>query len=664
MIAITALILAATLAATPAAELTPRTVGPAAFTQNESRMAFDGTRFLAVWTHRDGVHPPEIHGAFLDAKGERTSAEDLLIASEGFSPAVAYGGGKFLVAWATNASGSAGRVVTPDGMLDAFSFGINAAEGSLRVGFNGEAFVLMGTDGPSLRAMLLEHTPSPITLLTKPSGFTVQPDLVVTAGTFQVIAPTDDGRIVSIAIDGLATVAEPRTLATPGNDISELHAAARGDEIRVAWRREPSIESITATPSNVTTEAPIFTGARTFQELAADANGYVYFYGDAFTTISRRTMPYEVDVPAGTVVHDAATNGTNLILLLDEPQGDVYAGALTTQDYFPVSTGVANQTSPRAASAGGEVVVAFAENGRLLANGVDLHAALDGPYDIASNGTDFLVVWVEHDAIRGARVSHLGALLDPTPFRIADRGLLTLRLAVAWDGHDYVVVFDRTVPGRPPFGGIYARRVSANRSVSPDEILIGGSPNVELAIASNGNGSLIVWQSGTQIAGVLLSTGDLVTPVTFPDPTGAAPDVAWNGDTYAVVYNGGTSLHELRWALVSASASVRTPFIDFPAVSARATAAVEPFEDRFLVVFRDPARYAELEASRMQGLTFDTDGAIVERRTIFDGLESGFTLSGPYLVTSHAIASTPVVSRLFLRMIVTKDSRRRAAGVR
>jgi hypothetical protein len=656
-IALAGFALAASLVATPPAELTPRTIGPAAYTQSQARFAFDGTRFLAVWTHQDGVHPPQIHGAYLDAKGARVDTNTMLIASEGFSPAVAYGGGKFLVVWATNSSGSFAKFINPGGTLQTFATGINAAPGSLRVAFNNEAFLITGTDGPSLRANLLEHSLGAFTVMTKPSGFSVQPELVATGGTFQVISPMDDGRIVAIEIGGLASVAEPRTLATVG-EIDALHAAARGSEVRVAWRREPSIESVTMTPSSVTTEAPIFVGSRAFQELAADTNGYVYFYGDDEKTISRRIMPYDVTVPPGTVVHDALSNGTNLILLLDEPQGDVYAGSLTTQDYFVVSTAIATQTWPDVALAGDQLLTVWLENDRLLADGVDVHATTPKQPHVATNGFDFLVVWIDGNEIRGARIAQSGALIDQTPIHIANGGLYTERVAVAWDGHDYVVVFDRTSPGRPPSSVIQAVRVGANGHVATHETPIGSSPNVELAIASSGNGSLIVWQAGTQISGALLSQTDLVTPVTFPDPAATAADVAWNGDTYAVVYTGGTSLHELRWAFVSAAGSVRAPFVSFPTTSARAAAHIAPFADRFLVVFRDPVRYTQLEASRLQALTFDRDGEIVEQRTILDSADAGFALAGPYLVTSRPIASTPAVSRLFLRELRSVPSER------
>ena len=71
---------------------------------------------------------------------------------------------------------------------------------------------------------------------------------------------------------------------------------------------------------------------------------------------------------------------------------------------------------------------------------------------VATNGTDFLVTWIDYPngpgwsaAVYGKRVSHAGQVLDAGPIWVApDAGYTQLtRVDAAWDGSVYVVTFER-----------------------------------------------------------------------------------------------------------------------------------------------------------------------------------------------------------------------------
>lgn len=163
--------------------------------------------------------------------------------------------------------------------------------------------------------------------------------------------------------------------------------------------------------------------------------------------------------------------------------------------------------------------------------------------DVASDGADFLAVWADlrYDSaaltrlIVGRRFSADGALLDSQPFRVG--GTHALRPALAFGGGCYLVVWYESHE-------IYAARVSAAGAVLDSVPLLlvePGAPRAFPDVAYGDSLFLVVWPTsgqrihGTRItpAGVPLDSAPLLLQVdslTQPD----LPQVAYDGNNFLV----------------------------------------------------------------------------------------------------------------------------------
>jgi hypothetical protein len=221
---------------------------------------------------------------------------------------------------------------------------------------------------------------------------------------------------------------------------------------------------------------------------------------------------------------------TYMVVWCDNREGnDIYgarvtsagAGVLLDQTGIPISTAVGCQTSPA----------------------------------IAFNGTDYLVVWVDYrngsqGDIYAARVSPSGKVLDPEGIVISSAPGSQLSPAIAFDGADYLVVW-QDARGGDWDCDIYGSRVSPSGVVlDVGGIAISTAPGsqAEPAVAFGGTNYLVVWgdtRSGwgaTYCARVSVSGSVLdSTGIGVGDgpELGGAPSVASDGNIYLVVWDAG-----------------------------------------------------------------------------------------------------------------------------
>ncbi len=141
---------------------------------------------------------------------------------------------------------------------------------------------------------------------------------------------------------------------------------------------------------------------------------------------------------------------------------------------------------------------------------------------VAWNGTDFLVVWQDERPgasnydIYGSRVSVTGTVLDPAGIPISTAANYQAGPALAWNGTNFLVVWGDQRSGS--FHDIYGARVSGGGSVlDPTGIAISTATNYQLApvVASWSGSFLVAWQdrrSGTDydIYGTGVSAGGVV----------------------------------------------------------------------------------------------------------------------------------------------------------
>ncbi len=174
---------------------------------------------------------------------------------------------------------------------------------------------------------------------------------------------------------------------------------------------------------------------------------------------------------------------------------------------------------------------------------------------VASNGTDYLVVWSDNrsrrpcncrpppDDLMGARVDGRGAVMDPEGFVITNVDERHLFPDVASDGQDYLVVWEHGVPGE--FTKIRAKTVGADGTVSDPS-----QPGVELGllgtqvhprVAYTRGIFLVVWGIGANFPGAILvdRAGDPIGEAfaVGPDQRNLAfPQVGANGSGFLVVW--------------------------------------------------------------------------------------------------------------------------------
>ncbi|MCO5169720.1 MAG: hypothetical protein M9894_25560 [Planctomycetes bacterium] len=178
--------------------------------------------------------------------------------------------------------------------------------------------------------------------------------------------------------------------------------------------------------------------------------------------------------------------------------------------------------------------------GGIVVNRAD-EQTLHGPR-VVFGGPDFLVAWggVEGNdvAIRGARVSTTGAVLDATSAVLL---LGAYQPALAFDGENYLAVGTELDAD----GGVFAARVTRGGVVLDDPPVLVASQGHQPAVAFGGGNYLVVWtdqRNGIEdIYGNLVSpAGTLVNPNGIPihtsDDVSFQPAVAFDGSQHLVVF--------------------------------------------------------------------------------------------------------------------------------
>lgn len=200
---------------------------------------------------------------------------------------------------------------------------------------------------------------------------------------------------------------------------------------------------------------------------------------------------------------------------------------------------------------------------------------------IAFDGTNYLVVWEDNRAadqeIWGTRVAPNGSLLDGRGFRIVPASRNPLHPAVAFDGTNFVVVYEQDADANS-FQEVYATRVStAGAVLDANGFAIGSGTNKHQypTVACGPTNCLVSWwlvnggMLGRRIAGGAVIEG---SPFTVAASAGYARSV-YGGGQYFVAWATGTE--DIRAVRVSTAGAVLdgTP-IDVASGSAAQTNAI------------------------------------------------------------------------------------------
>ena len=226
-----------------------------------------------------------------------------------------------------------------------------------------------------------------------------------------------------------------------------------------------------------------------------------------------------------------AFDGTNYLVTWDQggyPNGDLYG----------------TRVSPQGAVLDGD--------GFLIASGT----GDQGASDIAFDGTNYLVTWMNYPETGGgdvfaARVTPGGTVLDPGGNPVSTGPADEINPSVAFDGTNYLVVWEDGRNGGNENHDIYGARVTpAGEVLDPAGIAVSTASDVEAApkLAFDGTNYLVVWQDspgffpttyGARVApdGTVLDPSRIAISVTQDWET--TPSVASDGTTFMVVWADG-----------------------------------------------------------------------------------------------------------------------------
>ncbi|NLH47224.1 MAG: hypothetical protein GX444_01330 [Myxococcales bacterium] len=192
--------------------------------------------------------------------------------------------------------------------------------------------------------------------------------------------------------------------------------------------------------------------------------------------------------------------------------------------------------------------------GVLDPDGIAITNATNTQYypSVTSDGSNFLVVWQDSrygtTDVFGARVSSAGTVLDTSGLLICVAGGQQEAPDAAFDGINYLVVWH---DNRVSYPDIYGNRVTTagvNLDASGFVIAAAGGNQKYPAIAFDGVNYLVVWQdtrnfatTGEDIYGARVNPSAVVIdssgiPISTADNTQDSPDVAFGGSNYFVVW--------------------------------------------------------------------------------------------------------------------------------
>jgi len=157
---------------------------------------------------------------------------------------------------------------------------------------------------------------------------------------------------------------------------------------------------------------------------------------------------------------------------------------------------------------------------------------------VAFDGTNYLVVWADHRNgnwdIYGARVTPDGTVLDANGFPIAVAANQQQAPSIAFDGVNYLVVFQDQRTGDANIGG--ARVSPAGVVLDPSGLTISGAPNVQSGpeLVYDGASYVVAWQDlRTGVADIYAAR--VQTDGTVLDPNGIAVSAAASAQTVPAI---------------------------------------------------------------------------------------------------------------------------------
>jgi len=576
---------------------------PVADDQKSSSVAFDGTNYLVVWADkRSGSW--DIYGARVAPNGMVLDPSGILIstaANHQRYPSVAFDGINYLVVWEDERNGSycfdiyGARVTTSGTVLDPEGIPISVApnwQESPSITFDGTNYLVVWEDNRSSPWDIYGARVAPNGMVLDTSGI-----LISTAANHQ--------RYPSVAFDGINYLVVWEDNRISNRHIYGARVAPSGTVL------DPEGIPISTTAHSQASPSIAFDGINylvVWSEYRSDSH---YIYCARVTTSGTVLDPEGILI--STTAHSLsypfiAFDGTNYFVVWNDIRGgsssnDLYGarvapnGAVLDPEGIPISTAIYQQSSPSVIFGEANYLVVWEDsrsgssydiygarvdqNGMVLdSEGILISIATYAQYSpsTAFDGMHYLVVWSDYrdgafSDIYGARVASNGTVLEPSGIPISTAANSQKDPSVAFDGTNYLVVWEDYRSG-VYYPYIYGARVTTSGTVlDPEGIPISTAaqqPHYP-SIAFDGTNYLVVWEdfrsgSSYDIYGARVDQNGTVLDTTgIPISTGTYeqrwPTVAFDDTNYLVVWaNYGGGSYNIYGARVSQDGVVLDPF--------------------------------------------------------------------------------------------------------
>jgi len=567
------------------------TISQATYDQRHPAVAFDGTNYLVVWDDtRRGVL--DIYGARVTPGAAVLDPAGVLIAqatNDRRNPAVAFDGTDFLVVWEDDRNGLdstdvyGARVTTGGTVLDTAGIVVSRApvgQFAPAVGFDGTNCLVAWHDTRSGAADIFGARVAPDGTVLDPNGRNISlaegqqtsPAIAFDGTNYLVVWQDTKGPPIEIGIYGArvstgGTVLDPAGKAiAPDSRGAFPSVAFDGTNYFVAWSEVHGI-----IPAYYSVWGRRMTASGELLDSAASAVAPARLWSQQYVA--------------------SGFDGTNHLVLWEDCRNkvgepDIYGARVTPAGSVIDSSGLLISQSAR------------------------------GQYNpaLGFDGSNFLAVW-EGDRsgytdIYGARVTPDGAVLDPQGFVISAAANWQYQPALAFDGTNYLVVWQdyRNGIDEPD---IYGARVAPDGTVlDPSGIAIAAVADRQgYPAVSFGDGEFtVVWQDGRN-SDYDIYLARVAPDGTVLDPTAIAvaqaagdqlkPVVGFDGTNYLAVwedYRNSTS--DIYGARVTATGAVLDPngLAVTQAVSGQHVPALDFDGENFLVAWEDYRRSSHADA--------------------------------------------------------------------
>lgn len=449
--------------------------------QSSVTVGSNGQDFLAVWVDYRAGSNRDLYGTRVTGAGTVVDASGFAIgaaanANESY-PAVASDGANYLVAWsAWNISNStfqslASRVSSSGSnpVLDSPSLALTPSGGTYRYPAVSRAGTSPGSgylvawegNGPSSSTNLSSAWVSSAGTVTAGSSLAVTPSVTSVYQTEPAVASNGTHYLV-VWMENNAQIYGARVTREGGTlDVPPLAITAS-----VRERQSPAVTS---------NGTDFFVTWMDYRNINWDIYGArVLGSGPSSSAVLDPNGMAVSESPAFQNAPHVAALGTDYLVVWRQDvggRGDIYGARVTSAGVVQDTSGIAIATNavehytPRAASNGSHFFVVWAEyqsatawdiagarvsssGGVMDTSAIPISTALREQYDpdVASNGSDFFVVWTDYRSggnndIYGARVSGAGVLLDSSGLALCTETVQQYSPKVVWDGTNYLAAW-------------------------------------------------------------------------------------------------------------------------------------------------------------------------------------------------------------------------------